>query len=100
MPTVEPLHEVAARVAAAVTRWRDRIPEGDLVFVSHQDPVQAGRRLLTGGGLSDFHRAKPGHAAVITLVPGDDPEAPWREVTFWEPDQGVRFPPLEDEAGA
>ncbi len=100
LPAVEPLHEVADRVAAAVTRWRARVPDGDLVFVSHQDPVQAGRRALTGGDLTDFHRAKPGHAAVITLVPGAGPSALWREVSFWEPAQGVRFPPLEGEAGA
>ncbi len=95
----ESLQDVGARVAAAVTRWRAQIPDGELVFVSHQDPIQAGRRALTGAGFAHFHQAKPGHASVLTLAPGPEPAGPWREVSSWEPDQGVRFPPLEESAG-
>ncbi len=97
--TPEPLREVAARVAAAVTGWRSRVPDGELVFVSHQDPIQAGRRTLTGGTFADFHLAKPGHASLVTLAPGADSTARWDEVSYWEPDQGVRFPPIEEAAG-
>ena len=61
------------------------------MLVSHQDPVQAARLLLTGGDLAALHRRKPGHAAVLTLSPG----APWRETACWEPAAaGARFPPV------
>ena len=47
--------------------------------------------LRTGGDLASLHRRKPGHAAVLTFVPGP----PWQEAAWWEPARaGTRFPPL------
>ncbi len=77
----ESLADLAARVAGAVADHRGRHPEGEVVFVSHQDPIQAARLLLTGRPLERLHQAKPGHASVTTLKPG----APWTEAAYWDP---------------
>lgn len=70
----ESLAEVAGRmaeVAAAVTA-----PGTEVVVVSHQDPVHAVVRRLTGVGFARFHEGKPGHAEVIALRPGPIWERP------------------------
>ncbi len=77
----ESLAAVARRVAAAVHDHRARHESGDVVLVSHQDPIQAARLELTGRPLSDLHHVKPGHASVTTLATGN----PWAEVSYWEP---------------
>ena len=76
---VEPLEAVAVRVAAAITRVA--AGDGEIVVVTHQDPLQAARLRLTGQPLDKLHIDKPGHASVISLESGD----PWREVAHWKP---------------
>jgi len=94
----EPLEAAGGRFAAAAAEAFASIPAGDVVIVSHQDPVQAGRLTLTGRSFDNFHQHKPGHAAVITLTPPVDPESRWRRSDWWEPDQGPAFPPLGDSS--
>jgi broad specificity phosphatase PhoE len=87
----ESLAEAAQRIIAVVGELGEQRPGGAAVLVSHQDPVQAARLLLTGGDLAALHRHKPSHAAVLTLLPGD----PWSEAASWQPAAaGARFPPV------
>jgi broad specificity phosphatase PhoE len=87
----ESLAEAAQRIAALVGELGEQQSGAAAVLVSHQDPVQAARLLLTGGDLAALHRHKPSHAAVLTLLPGD----PWYEAACWEPAAaGARFPPV------
>lgn len=83
----ETLEEVATRMAGAARRLDGLHPHGDVVIVSHQDAIQAGRLRLLGAPLSGFHRDRPGHGAVVTLRPGPA----WREETSWEPEMSPRF---------
>ena len=83
----EQLADVAERVAAVARRLDEDHPHGDVVIVSHQDPIQAARLHLTGEGLESLHQERPANGAVITLRPGDT----WREETSWEPGEGPRF---------
>lgn len=92
--TPESLDDLATRVATAVSEaWERTHPNGastapgDVVVVSHQDPIEAVRRRLTGRSAADFHTGKPGHAAVVTLLPGPEPAiGAWDEARHWEPD--------------
>jgi broad specificity phosphatase PhoE len=77
----ESLTALAARMRTALNRLASA-HDGDVVVVSHQDPVQAARLSLTGSDLADQHRDKPGHCTVITLKPGN----PWQEIAEWTPD--------------
>jgi broad specificity phosphatase PhoE len=77
----ESLTSLAARMRTVLNRLASA-HDGDVVVVSHQDPVQAARLSLTGSDLADQHRDKPGHGTVITLKPGN----PWRVVSEWAPD--------------
>jgi len=87
----ESIADAAGRVLDLVKELGRRHPGATAVLVSHQDPVQAARIALTGGTLASLHHDKPGHAAVLTFVPG----SPWREVSRWEPAAtGARFPPV------
>ena len=92
----ESLDDAARRVAAAAEAAFASLPDGDVVVVSHQDPVQAGRLHLTGRSFDNFHERKPGHAAVITLAQRTAPEAGWHRTDWWEPEQGPAFPPVGD----
>lgn len=92
----ESLSDVAIRFAAAAEAAFDTASNGDVIVVSHQDPVQAGRLRLTGKPFEDFHGTKPGHASVITLTRGPEPGGQWRQVAWWEPDQGPAFPPVSE----
>lgn len=83
----EQLADVAERVAAVARRLDEDHPHGDVVIVSHQDPIQAARLHLTGEGLESLHQEHPANGAVITLRPGRT----WREETSWEPGDGPRF---------
>jgi len=85
----ESLEACADRIAAAVVRANERHRDGDIVVVSHQDPVQAVRLLLTGRSLHDQHDEKPEHATVITL----ENDVPWREVSRYDPAEQEPFPP-------
>lgn len=79
----ETLNALARRITDAVRDVNTRHAGGDVVIVSHQDPVQAGRLALTGRDLATLHRDKPTHGSVITLTPGTS----WHEVSYWEPAQ-------------
>ena len=79
--------DVANRVAAVARRLDQEHPHGDVVIVSHQDPIQTARLHLTGEGLESLHAARPPHGSVITLRPGQT----WREETSWEPGDTPRF---------
>ena len=97
----EPLSSVAACVAAAVGAAMERHPAGDIVFVAHQDPVQAGRLALLGRRLEELQQEKPAHAEILTLETSNPTLAePWQEVERWAPDQGPAFPPVDRNAAA
>ena len=83
----ESLTELAGRVADVARRLDEQHPHGDVVIVSHQDPIQAGRLQLTGSPLSHLHNEKPGNGSVVTLRPGGT----WKEETVWEPGDSPRF---------
>lgn len=83
----ETLSEVADRVAAVARRLDAGHPHGDVVIVSHQDPIQAARLRLIGSDRERFHLDLPGHGAVVTLRPG----ASWTEETVWGPTESPRF---------
>lgn len=83
----EQLSDVAERVAAVARRLDKEHPHGDVVIVSHQDPIQAARLYLTGEGLKSVHEGRPAHGSVVTLRPGQT----WREETSWEPGDTPRF---------
>jgi broad specificity phosphatase PhoE len=83
----EGLDEVADRMAEVARRLDAMHPHGDVVIVSHQDPIQAARLRLTGSPIDGLHDDKPGHGAVVTLRPGPA----WQEETMWEPGESPRF---------
>lgn len=83
----ESLEDVAQRVAQVAKRLDTDHPHGDVVVVSHQDAIQAGRLRLIGSQLSTLHDDKPGPGAVVTLRPGST----WKEETVWDPGQSPRF---------
>jgi broad specificity phosphatase PhoE len=74
----ESLVDLAGRMSAALNRFCAREAAGDIVVVSHQDPIQAARLFVTGRDLARLHVDKPGHGSVISLRPGK----PWEEI--WE----------------
>lgn len=86
----ESLVELARRVGGAVLRHRDD-SEGPLVFVSHQDPIQAARLSLTGRPLDGLNRSKPMHAEFIELTPTGTER--WIERASWAPEQEPVLPP-------
>jgi len=77
----ESLSRLASRMTGAVESLHRRHPEGEIVIVSHQDPVQAARLLLIGRRLESLQKDKPSHASVVTLQPG----TPWKETARWAP---------------
>ncbi len=83
----ESLGDLSERVAEVARRLDEEHPHGDVVIVSHQDTIQAGRLRLLGAQVSDLHNEPPGHGAVLTLRPG----VTWREETVWEPGESPRF---------
>jgi broad specificity phosphatase PhoE len=85
----EGLEELAQRIAGVVEQAHTTHPEGDVVLVSHQDPIQAARLLLTGRELAGLHHGKPGHAGVVTLRKVGS----WAEMAYWEPDEQHPRPP-------
>jgi probable phosphoglycerate mutase len=80
----ESLAQLAARVGGAIARHRERTG-GPIAFVSHQDPIQAARLLLTGRPLADLNSGKPQHAGIVELDPRQP--GPWIECGTWAPDQ-------------
>lgn len=91
--SAESLTELAERMRTAVTRMAKAV-DGDVVVVSHQDPVQAVRLALTGRDPASQHRDKPGHATVITLRPGN----PWEELAVWHAPSATPWPPPGEDA--
>ncbi len=83
----ETLEQVADRVAGVARRLDVEHPHGDVVIISHQDPIQAGRLKLTGSSLSEIHDDISDHGAVVTLRPG----TAWREETHWSPGESPQF---------
>jgi broad specificity phosphatase PhoE len=87
----ESLADVADRMLEAMSYWSGRAEAAALI--SHQDPVQAARRIATGGSFDAFHEDKPGHASVITMARESGADR-LLEVAYWQPDQGCEFPPV------
>lgn len=85
----ETLRELADRIAGCIESWHRRLPDGDLVFVSHQDPIRAATRLLVGDCLSAFHRSKPDHCSVTTL---QRTGKGWERTGYWAPKPGSDDP--------
>lgn len=85
----ESLDQLAARIATTVEALAARHPEGDVVAVSHQDPVQAGRLRMTGRSLQELAVDKPGHATVLSFRRADE----WDEVARWDAPESAPFPP-------
>lgn len=83
----EQLSTVAERVAAVARALDEEHPHGDVIIVSHQDPIQAGRLYLTGTDISAIHDEPPPNGSVISLRPG----VTWREETSWQPGDTPRF---------
>jgi probable phosphoglycerate mutase len=83
----ETLDQVADRVASVARRLDLEHPHGDVVIISHQDPIQAGRLKLIGSSLSGIHDDISDHGAVLTLRPG----VAWREETHWSPGESPQF---------
>ena len=79
----EQISEVADRVAAAVDDWR-AAGDGDIAFISHQDPIHAAHLRLTGEWPNRFHDGKPRHCTVLTLQSGN---SRWRTTASWDPPQ-------------
>ena len=79
--TSERLEDLADRMGTVARRLDSEHPHGDVVIVSHQDPIQAARLRLVGESLQGLHDDKPGHGAVVTLRPGNT----WVEETMWSP---------------
>lgn len=83
----ETLQQVAERIAGVARRLDTEHPHGDVVIVSHQDPIQAGRLRLVGSSLNNIHDDVPPHGAVVTLRPG----SAWKEEVTWSPGESPRF---------
>lgn len=83
----ETLSDVAERVARVARRLDAEHPHGDVVIVSHQDPIQAARLLLTGMGLERLQEDKPQRSAVVTLRAG----VTWSEEIVWRPGDSPDF---------
>ena len=86
----ESLVDLANRISGTVQRHR-AATGGPLIIVSHQDPIQAARLLLSGRPLADLNSDKPMHAGFVALEAR--PELPWVECEMWAPDQGPVEPP-------
>lgn len=83
----ESLSDLAERVSAVARELDLEHPHGDVIVVSHQDVIQAGRLHLTGAALSSLHEAPPTAGTVISLRPGPS----WHEETSWQPGDSPRF---------
>ncbi len=83
----ESLASVSERMASFARSIDEAHPHGDVIIVSHQDPIQAGRLRLLGSPLEAFGEGKPTPGTVITLRPGTS----WTEETSWSPENTPRF---------
>ena len=89
--TPETISEVAARMESVVVDLGAKHSGGTAVIVSHQDPIQALRLMLTGRSLSELQIDKPTHGCVITLTAE---HSGWAETASWIPEvESSPFPP-------
>ncbi len=91
----ESLDELATRISDVAKELHEVYRDGDVVMVSHQDPVQAGRLRLTGRALTELSAEKPGHATVLSFRLQET----WQEVARWDAPEQAAFPPQSDSAG-
>lgn len=84
----ESLAAVADRMVGVVAEAHKRHPAGHVVFVGHQDPIQAARLSLTTRSLTQLHDDKPRHGSVITLSTSPEFDGRWIERSHWWPEQG------------
>lgn len=77
----ESLNDLADRIRGVLDRLSKMHPDGDVVVVTHQDPIQAARLLINGSPMSLLNVDKPAHASVATMKIG----VPWREDIRWSP---------------
>lgn len=85
----ESLDGLAQRITSVVSRHA-ATADGPLVIVSHQDPIQSARLLLTGRSLDTLNVDKPRHAGVVELR--FDRSLPWVECAMWAPPQPAVLP--------
>lgn len=76
----ESLGQVTERIHAAVAEWSVR--DGEVAFVSHEDPLHATHLRLTGIEPTTYHADKPTHGSVTTLGRAGDV---WATVARWAP---------------
>ena len=90
----ETIPDLGHRIASAARQLASAHPNEQIVLVSHQDPIQAGRLTLRGLPLAELHLNRPGHCDVLTLEPGE----PWTEIGYWVPvvegDPPPEWPPV------
>jgi broad specificity phosphatase PhoE len=80
----ESLDDLGKRIAGTVCDWAQGRNGGDIAFVSHQDPIHSGGRILTGAGFQDYHDGKPEHSSVLTVAPEN---GLWKIADYWAPEQ-------------
>ncbi len=79
--SVESLDELVTRVREVLDRLNLSYPHGEVVVVSHQDPVQAARLSIVGSPNSKLNENKPQHGSVATIKI----DGLWLEETRWSP---------------
>jgi broad specificity phosphatase PhoE len=85
----ESLDTMAYRMRSGIERVQTGL-DGEVVIVSHLDPIQAARVALLSLPVGRFLEDRPSHAEVITLTPG----TPWKEIGRWAPPtRSAPFPP-------
>ena len=77
----ETLPELAVRIATAITEWATAA-SGDVAVISHQDPIHAAHRFMTGAGFDDYHDDKPEHCSITTL---QHDGSGWVTSGYWVP---------------
>lgn len=85
----ESLEALGGRIVSAVKAINERHGEGDVVIVSHQDPVQVAKLIFTGSPVTELHTEKPMHGTVYTFQPSSS----WNEAARYDPENQVEFPP-------
>lgn len=78
----ETLTSLARRMRSTLERLAARHGDGDIVVVSHQDPLQAARLAFAGKDLGNLNVDKPDHCSIITLRPAQR----WSDLGMWTPD--------------
>jgi probable phosphoglycerate mutase len=72
IPRGESMAEVQVRMINAMMRWRDEFPDGDILLVSHAEPIRAAVTYFAGAPLDFWNRFEIGLASLSTIVLGDD----------------------------